>query len=144
MSNSSVHGFSLIEVLVGMLIGVGLVVAVGVLGGSLVRHRANADSLSAACNIAERQIERLRSLDDPSSNALLADGRHPSSGTLLCDETGLDVDGVGNLAGPYEIFWEVDDDQPQTGSKEITVTVTHANNDFVECQLETYYLLPAS
>jgi len=61
------HGFTLIETLVALVVGVALVVTIGVLGGNLIRHRANADSNSAAMSFARSTIRRPGRIPRPST-----------------------------------------------------------------------------
>jgi prepilin-type N-terminal cleavage/methylation domain-containing protein len=124
------HGFTLIETLVALVVGVALVVTIGVLGGNLIRHRANADSNSAAMSLAQMKLEQLRALDDP------------AAGT---DSETVDENGTPGL-GPYQIQWTVTDNVPaipDTVSKHIKVTVSHDYNRFAAAEIETYYLTQA-
>jgi type II secretory pathway pseudopilin PulG len=132
---SSRAGFTLVETLVAGLVGVALIVSLGVLVGSLVRHRANADSNSAATNLAQMEMERLRSVPNPDTNPLLAPGTY---GWYSVTETNLSAPG-----GPYQIRWIIEDNVPalpdQMLSKQITVNVRHVNNPYVTSELVTYY-----
>lgn len=142
---SSNGGFTLIETAVATLISVALVVAIGVLGNNLIRQRANADSNSAATNLAQLRMEKLLAL--PVDDTLLTAGTHgpPGAGGSPCVSPPCRVDETEatTLVGPYLISWVIEDDTPWTPagapkSKKITVTVSHVTNPFVRCQLETY------
>src|ERR1041384_6473303 len=57
---SSRSGFTLIETAVAGLVGLILVLALGLLGKNLVRQRISADSNSAAIDLAEEVMEKLK------------------------------------------------------------------------------------
>jgi prepilin-type N-terminal cleavage/methylation domain-containing protein len=124
---STDSGFTLVETLVAALIGAILVVSIGVLGGTLLRHRANADSISAATSVAEAEIERLRALGEP------PDGTVGWNGVNEAGEPDF---------GPYEMQTVVEDDQPPLDpdalSKRLTVRVRHQNNPLVSAEVTTY------
>lgn len=123
-------GFSLIEVLVAMVIGLLLVLPIGVLTQNLSHQQATSDELSSVTSLAEQQIERLLALPSPSTDPLLASGTH---GPLSVDTTGNP-----SVGGPYQRQWVVVDDAPAPGCKKITVTCTHTSNSHARCALTTY------
>jgi type II secretory pathway pseudopilin PulG len=127
-------GFTLVETLVAALVGVLLVVAVGLLGGSLVRHRVSADTLSAATRLAEKELETLRNVPDPLVDLV--------AGT----STWRTVDEAGNpsLAGPFQVQTEIQDNQPslpETLSKRLTARVRYAGRPTVLAELTTYMVV---
>ena len=86
MRRNRERGFTLIELLVAAVIGVIMVLALGTLGLNSFHQRITADSLSAAATLAERQIERLKALPNPATNALLTAGTHTAAGSPLQGE----------------------------------------------------------
>ncbi len=134
MRRNRERGFTLIELLVAAVIGVIMVLALGTLGLNSFHQRITADSLSAAATLAERQIERLKALPNPATNALLTAGTHTAAGSPLREN--------GTTGGPFAVQWVVENNIPVTGIKKITMTVDHVNNDSVYVQLVTYYKVP--
>lgn len=154
---SSNRGFTLIEALVAIVIGVAVVVGIGALSERLVHHRVTTDSNSAAIDLAERQMETL--LADPIPNptasqcptANLCGGAPPNG--LTKGPTNVNESLVGSASGPYRVQWTVIDanSTDQTTSplvlaagstslvKKITVTVTHVNNPYVNATVVRYY-----
>ena len=128
MSNEA--GFTLIETVVAAVVGVILVLAVGLLGGSIVHQRTSADSTSAALSLAEWQLEQLRALPSPQTAAALTAGTHgPTS-----------VSASGISGGPFRITYVVIDGMSGISNlKDISVTVSHATNPMINAQLHTYY-----
>ncbi len=124
-------GFTLIEVLVAMVVGLLLVLPIGLLSESLTRQRINSDETSAVTSLAEQQMERLLALQNPSTDPNLSAGTH---GPYFIDATG-----TPSVGGPYQRSWVVIDNFPYTKSRKITVTVTHVNNAHAHCELVTYY-----
>ena len=152
----SEKGATLIETLVAGLAGVALVVSIGVLGGNLIRHRANADSSSAAISLATQTLETIRAetslnpLNPTAADCAPCTGSTlpPPDGTCprLCPITHgpfpVDESNTARVGGPYEVSWDVFDDAPKffpdVDSKRVVVRVTHANNPTVQTVLETY------
>ena len=124
-------GFTLIEVVVAMLIGLLLVLPIGLLASNLSHQRASTNELSAVTNLAEQQMERLLALQNPFTNPGLSAGAY---GPLAIDATG-----EPSVGGPYLRSWTILDNVPYTDSKKITVTVSHTNNAYAHCSLATYY-----
>jgi Tfp pilus assembly protein PilV len=132
------HGFTLIEALVSIVIGVAIVVGIGGLAERLVHHRETADSNSAAMSLAERQMERLLASQNPSTDSNL-NGTNPHTAT----------------SGSFNISWTVTDANTtgtrfvlSSGSnpsapnvKSITLTVTHANNPAVRATIERHLIV---
>ncbi len=158
-SSSSNRGFSLIEVLAALVIGLAVVLGLGGLSERLIHHRATSNSNSAAMSLAERQLEVI--LGDPLQN--------PSGGTqcatvdtnVLCNGTHTAVSRAadGSTTNPaFRVQWTVAD-IAGTGSpgtepltiptpalgvsaalllKKVTITVTHLRNPNVNAQLVRY------
>jgi prepilin-type N-terminal cleavage/methylation domain-containing protein len=136
---SSNRGFSLIEILVAMAIGVAVVLGVGALGERLVHHRVTTDSNSAAMSLAERQME-----------VLLAD-TNPNPTTAQCPAANLCSGAHTSPSGLYTVQWTIVDGSTASTSplvlatgatalvKKITVTVTHLRNPQVNATLVRYY-----
>ncbi len=156
-SLSNKDGFTLIEALVAIVIGVAVVLGVGALSERLVHHRVTTDSNSAAMALAERQMEAL--LADPIANPTAAQcpaanlcGGAPPSG-LTHGPTSVTESLVVSASGPYRAQWAVIDANstaPTTsplalavGStslvKKITVTVSHLRNPQVSATVVRYY-----
>jgi Tfp pilus assembly protein PilV len=129
------RGFTLVEVVVGGLVGAVLVVAIGLLGQNLVHQRTSADSESAAISLAERALERLKS---PGANLTAGSyGPYLSNGG-----------GATTLNGPFSMQWSIIDNtssstsplvSPTLDSKRLTVTVTHVSNPHVRASFTTYH-----
>ena len=109
-------GFTLIEVLVGAVIGALLVVAVGVLGQNVVHQRISADSNSAAMSIAEKKVEGF---------------------IYSAPVQGTTTENVGP-GGLFHAISEITDDKPMDGMKKVHVSVTHNNNPYVNAEIYTY------
>ena len=134
-SKRSEAGFSLIEVLVAAIVGLGMVTAAGLLGLNIFHHRASYDSISAATSLAEREFEILRDLQNPVSSLV--------SGTA----SGLNPNGTSG--GQFNVAWTVTDPFPTalqgncaagvSGVKKVSIRVTHTNNPAVDVNLVTYY-----
>ena len=135
------RGFTLIEVVVAVAVGLTTVMGVGLLSENLIRRRVAADSESAAAGLAELEMEKLLALANPSTASDLTAGTHGPSN--------VGVDGTSTLNGPYVLQWIVVDNatsgtqliDPNTASvsKTITVQVTHVSNSYVRASLQTYY-----
>lgn len=155
---SSKKGFTLIETLVALVIGVAVVLGIGALGERLVHHRVTTDSNSAAMSLAERQMEVL--LADPIANPTGAQcpaanlcGDTPANGGRTHGPTSVDENLTPSGSGPYSVRWVVVDansTSPTTSPlvlaagasslvKKITVTVTHLRNPQVGATLVRYY-----
>jgi type II secretory pathway pseudopilin PulG len=153
---SSNKGFSLIETLAALLIGVAIVVGLGGLTERLLHHRVTTDSNSAAMSLAERQMEAL--LADPIANP--TGGQCPSAN--LCGDTlanggrthgptSVNENLAASASGPYRVQWVVIDADSTNPSplvlavgatslvKKITVTVSHLRNPQVSATLVRYY-----
>ncbi|MCC7478162.1 prepilin-type N-terminal cleavage/methylation domain-containing protein [bacterium] len=105
------RGFSLIEMLIGMVllaIGLGAMAALSISVSNLMSRNQN---LSAACNLAEQKLEELR-------NANYAD--------IVSDSDGAPIDSAGGDTGDtiYTRSWTVTDDEPATNMKSVAVTVS--------------------
>ena len=150
--------FTLIEAVVAILIGAFVVIAVGGLSERLIHHRTTTDSNSAAMSLAERQMETL--LADPISTPSVfgCTGTCPnqcpdpatvplsSSAPALCAGTHRTTSGL------YLVQWTVVNASNAASSplviptpdptgalqdpvKQITVTVTMANNALVNAKI---------
>jgi type IV pilus assembly protein PilV len=105
------RGFSLLEVLLGMIIlGIGLASAYA-LTVATSRHTAANRSLAQAANLAEYKLEELRNASAP---ALV-------SGS---DMTLLNAEGEADAAGMFSRAWVVTSDMPQAGLRTVVVTVS--------------------
>ncbi len=150
MSNN--RGFTLIEVMIALVIGLTVVLSTGALGERLTHHRVTTDSNSAAMSLAEQQMEVL--LADPTPNPAAA--QCPSA--KLCSgthgPTSMDVNLVTSTAGPYSVQWTIVDasttstspfvlaatgGSAQKAVKKITVLVSHLTNPQVNATLVRYY-----
>src|SRR5690242_9001547 len=100
-------GFTLIEAVVAIVVGVAVVVGVGALSERLVHHRVTTDSNSAAMSLAERQIEKL--LADPTPRPTNCT---PFTNSDLCaggtHTTSLNADGT-TTNPQYAVSWIVVD-----------------------------------
>ncbi len=105
------RGFSLIEMLIGMVllaIGLGAMAALSISVSNLMSRNQN---YSAACNLAEQKLEELRNDD----YGAIADG-----------DDGGQIDSAGGDEGDaiYTRTWVVEEDEPAANMKTVTVTVT--------------------
>jgi prepilin-type N-terminal cleavage/methylation domain-containing protein len=138
-SPSGYRGFTLIEVAVAMLIGVGLVVSIGILSQGSTHARATADAQSAAVSLAEQRLEQLRAFAIPGGLVNGPDHGDGSSGNGWIDETG-----TPSPTGPYRRHWSVDDYPPGASCKRVTITVEHFDNTEVHAELTSYIRIPPS
>lgn len=153
----SSRGFSLIEAIVAILIGVTVVLGLGGLSERLIHHRTTADSNSAAMSLAERQLEKLFAISGaakspPAGCSVAQDlcGGAPPGG-LTHGPTNIDINGTASAQGPYRVQWVVIDSSTAANSplvlppgitskvKKITITVTHLRNPNVNASVVTYY-----
>lgn len=115
MSNRE-SGFTLIEAIVAMLVGIIMVVAMGPLTQGLMAHRISSDFDSAAMSLAERQLEQI--LADANRNpTAVACASTPAP--ALCGGAApdgrahgpVDVNVSGGQTGarPYKVRWSVVD-----------------------------------
>jgi prepilin-type N-terminal cleavage/methylation domain-containing protein len=128
------RGFTLIEALVAIVIGLAVVLGIGGLGERLIHHRTTGDSNSAAMSLAERQMEQLLAKQSPETDANLTSGTHTAT------------------SGSFNISWTVTDaatsgtafvlssgSNPAVANvKTITVTVTHAKNPLVRASISRH------
>jgi prepilin-type N-terminal cleavage/methylation domain-containing protein len=151
---STDRGFTLIETLVAVLIGTLLVIFAGILGGNLIRHRANADSSSAATSIAQQALELIRAepVLDPDATACSVPvcasawpdeiNRCPRLCARVYGPFPVNEHGTPAIGGPYQLSWVVTDGQPvalsDVDSKRVVVEVSHENNPLVRSRLQTY------
>ena len=109
LNAKSAAGYSLIEVLIGMMI---LSIAIGSafsLSVSVNRTMLTNQRITAASNLAEYKLEELRNL--------------PYIGIIDGADTGT-LDAYGVSPGRFTRSWTVATDTPETGLKSVTVTVT--------------------
>ena len=133
-------GFTLIEVLVALVIGAFLIAGAGQLGVNMFHQRASYDSISAATSLAEKRFEILRDLQNPI--------------TTLASGSASNVKEDGTSGGPFNVVWTVTDVLPSavagicptpvsgpviSGTKKVSIRVTHNNNPAVDVNLVTYY-----
>ena len=106
---SADSGYSLIEVLIGMMI---LSIAIGSafsLSVQVNRTMLSNQRVTAASNLCEYKLEELRNIQ---YDLILTDS---DSGTM---------DAFGNSPGGFSRSWVVATDSPETGLKTITVVVS--------------------
>lgn len=106
---NSAAGYSLVEVLIGMMI---LSIAIGSafsLSVNINRTMLNNQRVTAASNLADYKLEELRNMP----YIQIQTGSDP--GTL---------DGYGSSPGRFTRSWAVATDTPIAGLKSVTVTVT--------------------
>ena len=116
------RGYSLLEVLVGMVIlAIGLASAFA-LTVATSRHTAVQRNLATAANLAEYKLEELRNASAP---ALV-------SGT---DATYLNALGEADAAGMFTRAWVVSDDMPEAGLHTVVVSVSW--NELGQAQVYT-------
>lgn len=127
----STSGFSLIELLVAAVVGLGMLTGAGLLGLNIFHQRASYDSISAATSLAERQMEILRAIQNPVSNSNFTAGNHTATNSPMKMD--------GTSGGQYAVTWNVLNDTPMVGVKKITMRVEHLYNKAVNVQLVTYY-----
>lgn len=142
--SSSERGFSLVEALVALLVGLGLVLGLGNLGQRLAHHRTTTNSNSAAMAYAEQQMEKL-----------LAD-QNPRASGAACPANPLCAGSHSATIGDFNVTWTVADSSNATSSplimactnpsctftftvKKITVTVTHTKNPAVAASITRLY-----
>ncbi len=105
------RGFSLMEVLIGMVIlAIGLASAF-TLTVTTSRHTAANRNLAAAANLAEYKLEELRNASAPA----LVSG---------ADASTLNALGEADAAGIFARAWVVTDDMPEDGLRTVVVTTT--------------------
>jgi Tfp pilus assembly protein PilV len=141
-STSNSDGFSLIEALVALLVGLGLVLGLGNLGQRLVHHRTTTNSNSAAMAYAEQQMEKILADQNP----------RPSGGS--CPSASLCAGSHSTTVGQFTVQWTVTDSSTSTSSplilssatntasftvKKITVSVTHSKNPMVSASITRLY-----
>lgn len=141
-SASNNGGFSLIEALAAMLVGLGLVLGLGNLGQRLVHHRTTTNSNSAAMAYAEQQMEKILADQNP----------RPSGGA--CPAANLCAGFHSVTVGQFNVQWTVTDSSTATNSplilssatntalftvKKITVTVAHAKNPMASASITRLY-----
>jgi type II secretory pathway pseudopilin PulG len=98
----------MVEMMVALLIfGIGIVALAQSMPGG-IRERDRARRMSVATNLAQEQVERLRSL--PWAHANLQAGSH--------------TDADNPVDGSYNRTWVVADDTPMPGMKRVTVRVS--------------------
>lgn len=142
--SSNEGGFSLIEALAALLVGLGLVLGLGNLGQRLAHHRTTTNSNSAAMAYAEQQMEKI-----------LAD-QNPRASGGSCPANPLCAGSHGVTVGDFNVQWTVVDSTNATSSplimactnpactftftvKKITVTVTHSKNPAVTASITRLY-----
>jgi prepilin-type N-terminal cleavage/methylation domain-containing protein len=128
---SSSKGFTLIETLVALVIGVALILGIGALGERLFHHRTTTNSNSAAMSIAEQQMEQL--LADQTRNP--TGGQCPAA--KLCSGTHNSTSGLFNVqwivvdassAGTSPLILSTGTNPAVVTVKQLTVTVRHSTN----------------
>ena len=136
------EGFSLIETLAALLVGLGLVLGLGNLVQRLSHHRTTTNSNSAAMAYAEQQMEKLLADQNP----------RPSGGS--CPAASLCAGSHSTTAGAFDVRWTVVDSSTAATSplilssatntalftvKKITVNVTHSKNPAVSASITRLY-----
>lgn len=157
-SSSSSRGFTLIETLAAVVIGLAVVLGLGLLSERLVHHRVSTDSNSAAASLAERQVERMFADPTPNPELISPNPCTDPNSYDLCGGTHtavrMDANGTVNGSGVYELRWVVVNVSSSASSplifpssvsstvKQITVTARHVNDPLIYAQVVSYYRLP--
>ena len=105
------RGFSLIEMIIGLvLLAVGLG-AMAALSISLSNIMSRNQNYSAACNLAEQKVEELR---------------NETYGAIIDGDDGGSINQAGGDDGAaiYSRSWTVDDDTPAANMKTVLVSVS--------------------
>ena len=105
------RGFSLLEVLIGMVILAIALASAFALSVTTSRHTAANRNMAAAANLAEYKIEELRNASTPA----LVSG---------ADTTMLNALGEADAAGNYSRAWVVTADTPEAGLYSVVVSVS--------------------
>ncbi|MFQ6091427.1 MAG: prepilin-type N-terminal cleavage/methylation domain-containing protein [bacterium] len=95
------EGFTLVEVVVAMFIFGILATGMTTLMGVLIQHNEFARAMTEATTLAENKMEEFKNMDYDSI-----------------------VSGSDEPSARYSRSWTVEDDVPQAGMKQITVTVS--------------------
>ena len=133
-------GFTLLEVLIALILGTFLIAGAGQLGLNIFHQRASYDSISAATSLAEKRFEILRDLQNPI--------------TTLVSGSATNLKEDGTSGGPFNVVWTVTNVLPSavagicptpvsgptvSGTKKVSIRVTHNNNPAIDVNLVTYY-----
>ena len=126
-------GFSLIEILAGVMIFSFGMLGVGAMLTATVRDNSFSSGLSEATLLASSQMDILLAV--PYANTMLiedADGDGADGAAGLEDDTeatadGFDLDQGKN--GKFDLYWNVSPDDPMSGSKTINVIVKWGDRD---------------
>ncbi len=122
------QGFTLIEILIAIAIFAIGILAVGSMQISAMNKTAGARNYTTVVTVAKDRAEELMAL--PYDDADLDAGEHSVAAgnlTQATDRIDNDEDGQideGGEAGQVSIIWNVDVDQPLTGTKSVRVIVT--------------------
>ena len=123
---SSQAGFSAVEMIVAVaFFGVLMLGFIGVFPMGL-RTVQKGERMSVATNIAQDEIERLKTL--AVANADIAAGAH--------------VDAANPIQGAYTRTWTITDDNPMAGMKRLDMNVAFSDNGIVRNIAMSTYLNP--
>lgn len=103
------RGFSLLEMLIGMLLLAIMLGAMAALSVTVSNTMSRNQNYAAACNLAEQKLEQLRN----ETYANVDDG----------DDGEIDSAGTDEGDTIYTRSWTVDVDEPDTGMKTVTISV---------------------
>ncbi|MCD6527863.1 MAG: type IV pilus modification protein PilV, partial [Desulfuromonas sp.] len=139
------QGFSLIEAMIAMVIlSIGLL-AVGLMQIGAMKANTNAISRSDGVTMAQSVMDTLRSLplnddrlsDNDNTTIDLDDGRAVGNNAPIAANAGHEGDEIfatnptlGMNGKNYNIFWNIDDDTPVTGTKTIRLFVYWTDQKF--------------